>query len=660
MKTLLLLGLLTTLVVAQNPIAQAILAAMNQTVDPCQDFYEFSCGTWIATTPMPGDQTRFDKSFSTIEKFNHQILLQILQNPTQYSQKLSDLFNGCLNTTLIDSLGWEPVDDLWVLGAEIDNIKDLFYVVGRLHASGVAAPLFSLSTVIDSGNPTINIGDFGQSGLALPYPALYSANDTNSIELRKQYLQHVTNMFALINDPNPPASAQNVIDFETIIASITVDPDELLNPFTVYNKLNVTGLAEITPNIPWEMYFMGLGFDFEQATVDVPAYFANLSSVIESTSSYWNSYIEWQVIHSMAPYLSSPFVKENFNFFGQILNGQKEPTPRSDFCIEVVDGSLGELLGKFFESLAFNGDSIQLAQQLLQGIEDAMKTNLENLDWMDSTTRQRALEKLSLVSNMIAGPTNPDDYADVNIDVTQFVWSIRNAMAYITQKQLSLIEQPAVKTAWGMTSDTVNAYYDPTRNQMVFPAGIMQQPFFNASFPPAMNAGGIGMVMGHELTHGFDDEGRDYDGTGRLTNWWENSTSVEFDARVQCVIKQYSQFEVIPGVFVNGKLTQGENIADMGGIKNTFHSFLKSNAATANETSIVPGFTNAQLLFISFAQGWCEIATDEALRNQVQTNPHSPAKFRVLGPLINLPEFAETFSCPSGSYMNPTQRCQVW
>jgi predicted metalloendopeptidase len=309
---------------------------------------------------------------------------------------------------------------------------------------------------------------------------------------------------------------------------------------------------------------------------------------------------------------------------------------------------------------AFTDEAKTMALDILHGIEDAMKDDLTNIDWMDPTTRQRALTKLSLITNMIGAPTNPKNYSNVDIKANTFFENMFNADKANIADQLSTIEKPSDKMAWGMSSPTVNAYYDPTRNQMVFPAGILQQPFFNMSFPTPMNAGGIGMIMGHELTHGFDNEGRDYDGTGKLVDWWLPETSAKFDKKVQCVIDQYSKFEILPHVFVNGKLTQGENIADMGGIKNSYHSFLKKMGAQALQPSIVPGLNNAQLFFVSYAQGWCEIATPQYYKTEVQTDPHSPAPFRVMGPLINLPQFADVFKCPQGSTMNPTSRCAVW
>jgi putative endopeptidase len=644
----------------QDEIVEDVVKSMNFSVDPCQDFYHFSCGGWITNTKLPGDKSRYDRSFSIIEKHNQDILLSIVQSPTT-NTKLTTFYASCMDTDTIEQLGYQPMEFLLKMVSVVPDATTLLYYTGLLHARGVPV-LFGISTVIDSKNPKINIADFSQGGLALPYPDLYTDPSDSSVKIRRQYVEHISKMFQLVGvQPNDADKmGRDVLAFETIIAGFTVPNDQLVDPFVVYNKLDITGLQAISPNLSWKAYLSGLGYTFNQATVDVPSFFSNLSAVVPTTSQYWATYLRWQVINHYANRLSSAFVQEQFAFFGVILSGQKEMSPRWKKCIGNTDSSLGELLGSYFVKIAFPGESKQMALDILHGIEDAMKDDLTNIDWMDPTTRQRALTKLSLVTNMIGAPTNPKNYSNVPIHQKEYFNNMYRAEVAAIADQLSQIEKPSDKMAWGMTSPTVNAYYDPTRNQMVFPAGILQQPFFNVSFPTAMNGGGIGMVMGHELTHGFDNQGRDYDGNGVLVDWWLPETSAKFDSKVQCVINQYSKFEVLPNVYVNGKLTQGENIADMGGIKNSYHSFLKKMGSKAFEQSIVPSLTNAQLFFVAYAQGWCEIATPEYLKVQVETDPHSPAQFRVMGPLINLPQFSDLFQCPKGSTMNPAERCTVW
>jgi predicted metalloendopeptidase len=366
-----------------------------------------------------------------------------------------------------------------------------------------------------------------------------------------------------------------------------------------------------------------------------------------------------RILKARANYLSKALRDEWFTFFRKVLNGQSQPEERYRQCIASIDAELGELLGKYFVEIAFPGSSLQDAGKLLNETLSAMRYDLNHLEWMDNVTRTNALKKLDLVDDLIGSPTNPETYSSVEIGVDYFT-NVQNAETFAATDRFSTIGTPTDKQSWQMTAPTVNAYYDPTLNEMVFPAGILQQPFFNHGFPNEMNAGGIGMVMGHELTHGFDNQGRLYTGKGVLKNWWEPATSKKFDDKVNCVIQQYSKFSPIPGVNVNGNLTQGENIADMGGIKNAYHAITELLGNQTNAPSIVPHLTRAQLFFVAFAQGWCTKASDEYYRLHAKTDPHSPPMFRVLGPLMNLPAFSTTFNCASGTPMNPKNRCEVW
>jgi len=359
--------------------------------------------------------------------------------------------------------------------------------------------------------------------------------------------------------------------------------------------------------------------------------------------------------------LSQPFRDAIFNFFGKILGGQSKPEALWRQCIASTDSQLGELTGKYFLLKAFPGSSLDSANIDLKGIMESMQVDITSIPWMDPITQNRALQKLSLIERMIGGPQNPRTYDDVTINSNYFSNVVNLITSNIQLKTQTIGENSdVIRDSWDMTAATVNAYYDPTRNQMVFPAGILQQPFFNNTYPQEMNIGGIGMVMGHELTHGFDNQGRLYDGYGRLVNWWQPQTSKLFDQKVQCVIDQYSKWEPLPGVYINGQLTQGENLADMGGIKNAYATISTMLGDKMNDQSIVPQLKRSQLFFVAFAQTWCTIASPESIKLRIKTDPHSPAQFRVHGPLVNLPQFASTFSCPKGSRMNPVDRCQVW
>jgi putative endopeptidase len=633
---------------------------MNWTINPCDDFYTFSCGGWMTSTEIPPEDNVLTRSFSVIQKNNEAVLKAIVNDPT-VDPKLQAFYSSCMNLTAIENNGLEAVYSLFDLIQQIDGDYDnLMAVVSMLHMSGTGA-LFTPQVVIDSKNPTSNIFDIGQGGLALPDASYYFDNE----EMIAQYIQHIANMFELatgVSVDQALALAAQVLEFETAIASITVSPDNLIDPFVVYNKFTFDQLQQLTPNLKWNSYLKGMGLNFRlnNVLVDAPAFLGNLSIVVAQYNNDWEPYLLWQLIHSIAPYGPKALVLENFNFFGKILSGKQQLPTRDTTCVRAVDASLGELLGKYYVQRAFPGASKTVASQMIQSIEDAMHQDLNSLSWMDDQTRSQALTKLSLIANMIGYPDNPRNYTDVPIQADDFLVNVLYSNANSFMRNLHKLKEPADRYEWEMTPPTVNAYYDPTKNEMVFPAGILQSPFFNLSYPLAMNYGGAGMVMGHELTHGFDNQGKDYDGTGTLRDWWQPQTEEEFDRRAQCVINQYSQFQPLPGVFVNGKLTQGENIADMGGIKNSFSAYTKLAGNQANAPSIVQGLTNGQLFFVAFAQGWCQKATDNYIKIHVKTDPHSPARFRVIGPLVNLPEFSQTFNCPAGSFMNPTNRCTVW
>lgn len=617
-------------------------------------------GGWMKTHDIPADRTRVDRSFSFIDDNNQQVLQAIVTNPA--NTQLNRFFSACMNTDAIEKIGLNGVTPFFASiqdNAGSGDVNSMFRLVAVLHSFGIPS-FFGFDVVIDSGNPKANIVALGQGGLALPDSSYYL--DSDAAQIRADYVAHMTRMFQLTGLTAADASkaAAAILDIETQIAQITTSPDQLTDPFKTYNKFTGSQFNALSA-LPWADYFdQNVPVPVDSLTVDVPAFFGNLSRVVLNNKDKWVAYISWQFLHAVVPTLPKVFVDEDFNFFGKELQGQQQQSPRIRTCTKAVDANLGEALGVAFSKISFPGVSKSLAKSMIQDIEDAMHENLLKLDWMDDQTRAQALTKLSLVFNMVGLPDVPTNYT-FQIDTNDY----GNTMLYSNYdaftRRITKLQEPADRTEWEMTAATVNAYYDPTKNEMVFPAGILQTPFFNATgFPLAMNYGGIGMVMGHELSHGFDNQGRDYDGTGLLRDWWQPATSQRFNERVQCIIDQYSKFQPIPGVFVNGKLTQGENIADNGGIKLSYHAFLKAAGNSAPQPSVIPGLTNSQLFFVNFAQGWCAKWTDAMTRVRVKTDPHSPPRFRVLGPLMNFPEFSDAFSCPAGSNMNPANRCAVW
>eukprot|EP01097_Dermamoeba_algensis_P005531 TRINITY_DN3518_c0_g1_i1.p1 TRINITY_DN3518_c0_g1~~TRINITY_DN3518_c0_g1_i1.p1 ORF type:complete len:656 (+),score=142.03 TRINITY_DN3518_c0_g1_i1:43-2010(+) len=655
MRLLGLFLLFSFLSLSQQDIAGDVLKTMNTTVDPCNDFYTYSCGGWLSNFTLPSDKSHYVRGFGIIEENNDKILASIVNDPSYPS--VHSFYLSCMNISRINIQGSQPVQNFLELLDYSKTWSDVAQAIALLHQIQVPA-LFSLTVDIDPKNPPINIVQLSQSGLALPDRSLYESD-----KFIEPYKKHITNIFKLSGVDAKVAVqwATTVVGFEKDLASFTVPNNNLTNPFALYNPTNTAGLKQTSPNFDWDTYLITFTGESNYDTLNLitPTYFVGLSKYLATSSvDVVKIYMKWQLLHTVANYLSTPFVNETFDFFSKFLGGIQEQPRRDKTCVSVVDASLGDSLGYFFAQKAFPGHSKQLASSMIQQIEGAMTARLKEVTWMDELTRGRALTKISMIENYIGYPEHLRNVTYVPGE--DFFINVMKTSAIVSQQMISKIGKPEDKTLWSMTADTVNAYYDPTRNEMVFPAAILQYPYFEQQYPPSMNFGGAGMIMGHELTHGFDNQGRDYDGSGKLINWWQPQTSKTFDDKVQCVIDQYSKFEVLPGVYIDGKLTQGENVADMGGIKNAHDAYVAAYASEADKPSIVPNLTNRQLLFVTFAQGWCGVATPEYLETQTKTDPHSWARFRVLGPLINFPTFADTFKCPVGSVMNPKERCTVW
>jgi putative endopeptidase len=652
----------------ESDLAKQILAIMNTSVDPCTDFYEYACGTWVNTYPLPPDASRFGMAFDQIAQDNQMILRGILEDPAGEWPIIGPFYNSCMNMDARNKLGAEPA--LSILDqVQVDDVVSFMSAVGYLHSIGLST-LFSAGVGVDAMHPTNNMFIMGQGGLSLDVPS-----DYDDQKLATQFAQYAQQIFTLAGQSSFAAktSAYQVLATERSLAKISLSPAALRDPYATYNNLTLAQLYALTPNIAqeaWDAYFTnaGLHIDASDLTyvidVETPTFFSNLSLLLDDTQDFsvWETYLRWAVLNQLAPSLSQDFVDANFNFFGMIYSGKKQNTPLWKRCVQQTDLSLGELLGRYYVLQDFPALSKQMASDLVQRIEDAFLANLANVDWMDDATRKLAAQKLSMVKNLIGYPEHWKDYSGLSISADYFVDNVVTCNQFSTADQFAQLTLPVNKARWEMTPPTVNAYYDPTLNEMVFPAGILQSPwFFNATYPPQINFAGIGSVMGHELTHGFDDQGANYDGTGKLHQWWPPAVKQRFQQRTECVSNLYSSFEVLPGLYVNGNLTLGENVADIGGLHESFiayQTYAKSLPTPPPE--ILPGKTDKQMFFIAYALHWCEVDTPEALRRQVNSNPHSPARFRVNGPLSQLPQFTEAFSCPAGSAMNPAKRCNIW
>jgi putative endopeptidase len=649
-------------------VAEVVKAAMDPAADPCQDFYRYACGGWLDTTKLPGDQVRWGRGFSEIaernRQVNHDILEDAVKNPGSDPdrQKLGYLYGSCMDEAGIEAAGTKPIESWMKDAAKVKDAKGLMEQAGRFHSFTIPG-LFRVGVEADFKNPGINIAQIFQGGLGLPDRDYYLKDD--KAQIREQYAAHVAKMFELYGDPADKAkdNAAKIVAFETELAKVSKPRAELRDPNATYNKLDIGGLKQLTPKLDWDGYFKASGHpEITQINVATPDYLKGLEAAANAAdAATLQAYMRWQVLRDAAPMLPKAFDQQNFEFYGKTLQGQKEQQARWKRCVANTDGALGEILGQEFIKKQFAGDSKKVAREMIEGIQTAFANNLPGLTWMDDTTRTRALGKKGAIVNKIGYPDKWRDYGTLKLKKGDFFGNMLASARFEYEREAAKVGKPVDRTEWGMTPPTVNAYYNPLNNEMAFPAGILQPPFFSKDFPAPMNYGGIGMVMGHELTHGFDDEGRKFDAQGRLTEWWEPSVSEKFESRAQCIDDQYTSYEVQPGLHLNGKLTLGENIADNGGIKQAYNAYKAYEAAhPGSEKPAVEGLTNDQLLFVGFAQTWCSLATPQIEQMLVSVDPHSPPRFRVNGPLSNYSQFWETFSCAAGTTMHPAKPCEVW
>jgi predicted metalloendopeptidase len=656
--------------VPTSDVGTAVKAAMDPKADPCQDFYQYACGGWRSTTKLPADQTRWGRGFSEIAERNRQVNRQILEDAAKTPgedpgrQKLGTFYGTCMDEAAIAAAGTTPIQAWMKEAGKVKNSKSMMATLGKMHAAAIPG-FFRFGVEADFKDPNTNIAQMFQGGLNLPDRDYYLKDDDKSKELRTKYNAFVAKMFELYGEK--PADAKGIADrvlaFETELAKNSRPRAELRDPDKTYNKLDRAGLQKLTPKLDWDGYFKAAGHpEVTQINVAVPEFFSGMERLADSTDPQTlQAYMQWNVLRDAAPALPKAFDEENFNFYGKTLQGQQEQQARWKRCVQQTDGALGEILGQEFIKRQFPGDSKRIARDLIETVQTAFANNLPGLDWMDDTTRQRALGKKATLVNKIGYPDKWRDYTKLKLKKGDYFGNLVAAGRFEVEREVAKVGKPVDKTEWGMTPPTVNAYYNPLNNEMVFPAGILQPPFFSKDFPAAMNYGGIGMVMGHELTHGFDDQGRKFDPQGKLAEWWEPSVSAKFEDRASCIDKQYSGYEVQPDLHLNGKLTLGENIADNGGIRQAFTAYKAYEGKHPGmEKPAIDGMTNDQLLFVAFAQTWCSLATPEIERVLVTVDPHSPPRFRVNGPLSNYSQFAETFQCAAGTPMHPTNPCEVW
>jgi len=639
---------------------------IDTTANPCVDFYQYACGTWVKDNPVPADQSRWGR-FDLLEENNRDVLREILETASKPDagrestvRLIGDYYAACMDEKAVEAAGLKPLED--ELG-QIRGLRDkaqIAAVVARLHREG-ADVMFQFSSGQDFKDSNQVIAQVDQGGLGLPDRDYYLKQDAESEKLRHQYVEHVARMFVLAGETaaEAKAAAETVMKIETALATGSLDNVSRRDPEKVYHKIGTQEMEALAPVFQWKEYLRASGSpEFASVNVAWPAFLQALNGTIERFSlADWKTYLTWHLLHAAAPLLPQAFVKENFDFYGKTLTGTTELRPRWKRCVDFTDSELGEALGKQFVDKTFGAEGKARTLKMVDALEKALGQDLEQLPWMTAETKKQALVKLHGIANKIGYPDKWRDYSSVVIRRDDPLGNTARADAFEFQRQLNKIGKPVDRQEWGMTPPTVNAYYDPSMNDINFPAGILQPPFYDNSMDDAVNFGGIGMVIGHELTHGFDDQGRQFDAHGNLRDWWTPVDAKEFEKRAACVAQEYSKFEVAPGAFVNGQLTLGENTADNGGVRIALMALLNT---IGDSDKKIDGFTPEQRLFLSFGQIWCNNQREESLRMQVKTNPHAPGKERVNGVVQNMPEFQKAFSCQAGQPMVSANACRVW
>jgi putative endopeptidase len=646
-------------------------ANIDRTVDPCDDFYRFANGNWLKNNPIPAEFSMWG-SFNELNEKNSLVLKQILESAAadkkakngSNRQKIGDMYAMGMDSASIEKLGASPIaGDL----KRIDAISDAAGVkneIAYLHTIGVRV-LFGFFATQDEKDSKSVIGQLSQGGLGLPDRDYYIAADEKSKKIREEYELYVANMLTLAGDDAAVAKthAALVMALETQLAKASFTRVERRDAEKNYNKRTLAELEQMTPNFSWKEYFSARNApNIPVVNVGQPPFFAEVNAMFAAVPvAEWKEYLRWKVIASAAPSLSSAFVAEHFRFTGKVLTGAKEMQPRWKRILGVINGTMGEALGELYVAKTFTPEAKKKAGAMVDNLIAAFREHINTkLDWMDDSTRTAALHKLSSFTVKIGYTDKWEDYSSLKIDRKSYLENIRRANAFSQQQDLATIGKPVDRTKWGMTPQTVNAYYNSNLNEIVFPAAILQPPFYDPNADDAVNYGGMGSVIGHELTHGFDDEGSKYDAEGNLKEWWTTGTRKRFEERVAVLEEQFNSFVAIDSMHVNGKLTSGENIADLGGLSIAYTA-LQHVLDKKPNLQMIDGLTPAQRFFLSWAQVWRRNYRDEALRLQVRTDPHSPGMFRTNGPISNMQEFFDAFGCKDGTLVRPVaERAKIW
>jgi len=652
------------------PIPGFDASSIDTGVDPCNDFYKFACGKFEANHPIPADQTGVDQ-FYALYNVNTQSLQGILEKAaaggagrSADEQKIGDYYKACMNTDAIEQKGLAPVQPLL---DEIDALKSkaqLAGLIGKLQRTGVDV-FFGYGEQQDFKDASKQIASIQQAGLGLPEKDYYLRTGAKDLEIRKQYVEHVTKMLTLAGSSPQQAlkDANGIVAMETSLAKASLGVVDLRDPEKIYHLQPIATFEKSLPGVNFGAFEEAMHSPkLTEINNSTPEFFPALMTTIRGTDlEVLKAYMRYHLLTTVAGRLPKAFDSENFDFYGRKLNGQPEQAARWKRCSNSVNGALGEALGKVYVEQYFAGDSKTKMLEMVHDIEVAMGHDIDQLDWMSAATKVRAQEKLHAVANKIGYPEKWRDYSTLDVKVDDAAGNTLRANAFENDRQLNKIGKPVDHNEWGMTPPTVNAYYDPSMNDINFPAGILQPGFYDKSADDATNYGHIGAVIGHELTHGFDDQGKKFDAKGNLADWWTAEDTKKFEARTDCLVKEYGGFTAVDDVKINGKLTLGENTADNGGLLLAYMAYLDRAKINGVDLSAkVNGYTAQQRLYIGYAQNWCENARPEQVRNQVLTDPHSPDHFRANGAIVNQPGFAGAFGCKKGAPMVPVNSCRVW